>query len=543
MKVSAEKSEIQLTYLYILPALTLVLSLLTGNYLSAGALLTTGSLLSVIYWKVNETAEYDQMFNRKLCLAIVSAMTLIGFWIRLENLGSPSLWYDEAISAIAVEALLEKGRPILESGKVYWRSLPHLLLSALSAKILGISDFSLRLPSVITGTLIIPITYLTGEKFFEQSTGLIATILIAFSTWEIVWSRQVRMYSLLQLLFLLSILQIYLLEKKTTLKKSIALTITILLAAFTHVTGYILPVVAILYFFYARKDSINLREILKILLPAGTVAFVLQIGYFSYSNLFSRLTFSPENIDTYLSWISSTAPSFLLLGITGVLPSIKENRKAGFLMAVSSLPVLYIYFLHVETAASRYLYVVLPFFAIWSGLALTKVFKSFNPETKIARLFLILLLFSTLLGGNFASGEYNPGLNAPQPDFKSAYRYVQTNRMDEDTVISGWTPPAVHYLDSPPKYTLVGRYFTVPERSFKGEEQYSGAEFITNQSQLRKIVKENERGWIVLDERAWRGQRDGVKATLQELELKAEFHEIKVWHWDETSLVSENTSD
>lgn len=494
-------------------------------------------MISILLWFTS--FETEGLLTRKQSLGVVSVLMIAGLILRIEDLGSSSLWYDEAISSIAVDSIIETGKPVLESGKVYLRGIPHLLLGALSSWILGVSDFALRLPSALTGTLTIPLTFLLGKELFDRETGLIAAALIAFSTWQIVWSRQVRMYSLLQLLYLMSILMIYRTEKNLKPRNILLLSISIILAGMTHVTAYILPLIALAYFFWTRYGGMNSRDMAKIILPVALASVIVQNIYFSYQNLIGRLTFSPENISTYLNWLGSNTPLILILGIAGILPSIKKNRKGSFLMLLSTVPIAYIYSLHVDTAASRYLYVLMPFLSIWSGFLLAKILRSPEIEKSFYKIVLAVLFLSVVFSGSFASGDYEPGLSAPQPDFESAYTYVQDRRETDDLVVSGWTPPAVHYLEESPDFTLVGQYFEIPEREFNGSEQYSGAKFIRNGKELKAVMRNNPRGWIILDERAWRGQRPGVKTILEDISLEKQFYEIKVWSWRNTSEINQ----
>jgi len=100
--------------------------------------------------------------------------------------------------------------PEFQSGFEYWRSFSHTLLVAVSGSIIGITDLSLRIPSILTGSLTVYLTYLIGKEFFDRDIGLIASALLAFSAWQIAWSTQVRMYALFQFLYLVSVFLIYL---------------------------------------------------------------------------------------------------------------------------------------------------------------------------------------------------------------------------------------------------------------------------------------------------------------------------------------------
>ncbi len=56
-------------------------------------------------------------------------------------------------------------------------------------KLLGLTAFSIRLPNLIAGILLLPIAFLTGKKLKNASFGLIAMFLVAISPWTIMGSR------------------------------------------------------------------------------------------------------------------------------------------------------------------------------------------------------------------------------------------------------------------------------------------------------------------------------------------------------------------
>ncbi|MCE6991673.1 glycosyltransferase family 39 protein [Dyadobacter sp. CY323] len=68
----------------------------------------------------------------------------------------------------------------------------------------GLSDYSIRLFSVIFSVLTILVTYLFGRRFFNENTGLIAAGITAFEPFCVAYSHQARNYTLTFFLTLLA---------------------------------------------------------------------------------------------------------------------------------------------------------------------------------------------------------------------------------------------------------------------------------------------------------------------------------------------------
>src|SRR4051812_14010099 len=48
-----------------------------------------------------------------------------GLFLRLHHLNLNSFWTDELLHVTSAESLLVKGKPVLPSGKLYWRAFPY----------------------------------------------------------------------------------------------------------------------------------------------------------------------------------------------------------------------------------------------------------------------------------------------------------------------------------------------------------------------------------------------------------------------------------
>ena len=140
---------------------------------------------------------------------ILCSILLSGLYLRASHLSEPSFLADELSHVYGARSLLENGKPTLPWGKDYNRAILYTELVAISFKVFGINEFTSRLPSVFFGILTIILLFFVGRKFFNTTVGLIAAIFIAFIPFEIVWTRECRLYSMYQFFYLLGIFAFY----------------------------------------------------------------------------------------------------------------------------------------------------------------------------------------------------------------------------------------------------------------------------------------------------------------------------------------------
>ena len=116
-----------------------------------------------------------------------------GLALRLTFLGSKSLWLDEANSL----RVAEMGQAALWSGswEIYHPPLFYWLLELWMQ--LGKSEFFLRLPGAVLGSLGVPLAYLLGKDLLGKPTGLSVAGLVAFSPLLVWYSQELRPYALL----------------------------------------------------------------------------------------------------------------------------------------------------------------------------------------------------------------------------------------------------------------------------------------------------------------------------------------------------------
>ncbi len=159
----------------------------------------------------------------KLTIILLVLILLASFIIRIYKIDSapPSLTWDEA--AVGYNAWT-----IANYGKDEWgESFPLVFKSfgddkqpipfytvALSVKLLGLSEFSTRLPFVIFGTLTVLVIFLLAKELFNVLTGFFAAFLLALSPYHIHFSRFSHEGTLALFFFVLALLLFYLSFKK-----------------------------------------------------------------------------------------------------------------------------------------------------------------------------------------------------------------------------------------------------------------------------------------------------------------------------------------
>jgi len=128
---------------------------------------------------------------------------ILGIGLRLAFLDRNSLWYDEAFtfgihSSLAVDA---RGYVFLEGqGPLYYYAL-----DLWSYFFNGDSVFSLRLFSALMNILTILVLYLAGNLFFSPRAALWSALILSISPLHLWYSQEIRGYTLVTLLTLLSI--------------------------------------------------------------------------------------------------------------------------------------------------------------------------------------------------------------------------------------------------------------------------------------------------------------------------------------------------
>ncbi|NIM90304.1 MAG: hypothetical protein GTO17_05070 [Candidatus Aminicenantes bacterium] len=505
-------------------------------------------------------------------LAIVCVLSLL---IRLKNLGYLSYWGDEGFSYLAVKGILQHGYPLYPSGHIYFKAILYMYVLSFFSLFLGSNEFTLRLVSVLASVATLPVLYLIGKKFFNQSVALFSVVILAFSVWETEYSRIAGYYPFLQLFYLLGFYFFYLGFFEQKKKYKYWATIFLILTPTLHQIGLALIFVYLYLLLlqgikrFLRKDcliSLAIVSVFYLLLQINEI-FFWKVGYV-YTPQDKRLTsilaeyFSRFNLN-YFREFRAAFPSMSLIVLVGffllsgfilmslIKKNLRENEKIKrwlFLSLAFLFPLLFMGFVksHLQP---RYIYFLRPLFILLFSYSLFKLveilvelmFKPFQSRLKRepARQKTILTLGVFLLTGiltvnglslvrvkQIMDREYQDKIfttlitrtgRQQHPDHKSAGEFLKAQVRKDDVVI------AIHMVF---QYIYAGRVdywlwsggpgtwdgWEETEDGFK--DVYTGSKWINNLADLKGVIDQNKdkRVWLVTSPSL--GRRDHINLEI-----------------------------
>lgn len=375
----------------------------------------------------------------------VGFLTVAGFLLRAWNLGGESLWLDEGISTIYAKAILQNGYPLLPSGRVCWDSFPAHYLMAAFLWIRDDPHTAGRWVSVAAGTLSIPGLFVLARAFSGSVHGaLVSTVLLAFSYYEIAWSRQARYYMLLQLMILIGIYCAYAYEKSGRRRYVVGALLAALVSVMTHRTGYLL----VLFYFLmisarlplllavVRRKAWSSMPRLWLIAGLSVPGLALLLWVPSHSNIgnFIARIFatSGENyILPYALFMYDELGVVLFAGLIGACLSWSRAPRKAYPLVLTSLVFFLLVALRWRYLAFRYMLpLFVPLLAFASGFfgwCIEWARKSGARIASLAACGAVLAGFHMYADRLVLRPRSAYGLDGtvPQPDWRQAYAIVQ----------------------------------------------------------------------------------------------------------------------
>lgn len=350
-----------------------------------------------------------------LFLILLLAIPMICYHLSYEP-----YWQDELTSYYAAKGILAHGVPVMPSGFLYPKGELYSYLLALSITLFGEQNGMIRLSSVVTYLLSLPLFYLVTCYFFERKIALLATAMLAFSPYVLIWGRGVRMYELAQFMV---ILVMYLFYKAAHNYRHPLLPYWAMLALLgmylSHEETFIfLPVLLVGVFFVSRDAEHRLPAVLyqkhwwiAASLGAGVIGVQLLIVKYSHPAVLGTdqsqqplIQFMTNNLSYYLKLLFfplMTGKQLPIVTVNSVLACIgcvwvlhAGDRRARYCTLFFLVPLTLLLFVFTPTA-DRYIYPLLPAFYMlgaftlmsalrlfWSLTAMCVVRQSVSPELR-----------------------------------------------------------------------------------------------------------------------------------------------------------------
>jgi len=469
-------------------------------------------------------------------------LIIIGFFYRLYGLDANySFWTDEEHVAIFSRAILERGKPVLANG--YSTGIYQWLqywASAVSAKIFGLNEFAIRLPSVFFGVLTIWAVYLLAKELFVNSSTsavrrqrlcrrreeslrlrpapsgaglhsgppsevfvpLVAAALTTFLNIEILWSRQARPYQALQFFYLLGAWFIYKLtkEEKFNWRYFLGFFAIGILASLMHGLGL---VILFSGFIYLLLFSFSL---VKKWLPLGILIGLLLSYIFRLSpSMFTTQLGKINNLFYYRVFLWHNYLLLVFLALFGSLSLIFRKRKE-WLIIILPLVVqgIFVSFFWRQPFI-RYFYVVFPFFILLASLGLVKIVefgKKLGGWRNIGIWGLLCLLVSFQVFGvrkivlipqkTYSLNEDMQEI--PEVDWKKIYNFVgeKLKKSPGSILITNWNDLPVWFLGE-------GKLNYLIRENELDIDVVSGAKYLNSLEKLIFLMNKEPEGYLVVD--------------------------------------------
>ena len=218
----------------------------------------------------------------KKSIFIILVLFAVAFGLRFLYIDN-ALWYDEACSW----ATSTDGAGIMHN--LLHVDLQHtplyFVLLKMWMKMFGQSEVAMRTLSLIFGALTVPFSYIVGLKISKNA--FFSAMICAVSPLLVLFSAEVRMYSLVVFLVLLSIYFLIDFEQKGDKKSLIKLVGTNILIPYTFVGGILFNLsLLICYSVYLFK---NKKEKFRQYLSFEIIEFIFLIPYFILISYYAKM--------------------------------------------------------------------------------------------------------------------------------------------------------------------------------------------------------------------------------------------------------------
>jgi mannosyltransferase len=414
------------------------------------------------------------------------ALLWFGFAIRLYQLGTQSLWYDETVSAF----LAKQTEPELIAHTARDIHPPaYYLLLHYWAGLTGHSEFALAFLSLSLSLLLIPLTYRLARYLVNRPAAIWTATLITFSPFHLWYAQEVRMYTLAATL---GVLTAYfglraLADSRSPSQPGASLEwvgywICAAAGLYTlYYFAFLLMTLNLIFLLYTLRPRLKQRLLVTLLTVNAFVMLAylpwLPIAWRQATNPpvppwrnFNGLDLGPILLESWtaLSLGQSVTPAtvwpvlLLSLGLAAagwlylrqapLLPDeapLPPLSGAFFLVAYTFGPLLLIYLASFITPLYhlRYIFTYSPAFYILLGAGLVWLARRFT--LKAAGIVAVVLLLASLY--SIYQLQHNPRY---QPDdFRAAVNFIEARWQPGDVILvnAGYVYTAFDYYNRLPQ--------------------------------------------------------------------------------------------
>lgn len=330
------------------------------------------------------------IFNKyriNICFILLLSLTLPLFFYKLGQ--SSLVSFDEAWYGGVAKNIIKTGDPI----NLTWNGNPYIdhppsgfWLIALSIKILGESEFAVRLPSAFLGFLSLIVIYFLGKELFSRTVGFTSSMALSSSFWFLFRARSGNLDVPLTFFFLLTLL---LAQKSSQNKKFLlpwSISLIFLLLTKTLVPLTIIPSLIIIFW----KAKLKIKDFLwPVFLVTGIVGGWFVINIIKNINFINHYlgiglpgvraeTNYIENVKLIKEYLHSGIGKWFWPGILSIFLSLVLRQKRFLILTIFFLtffiPFIFSNKGHIWHLVPLHPILIISFFGL-SGVVLEKLIK------------------------------------------------------------------------------------------------------------------------------------------------------------------------
>jgi len=489
---------------------------------------------------------FEIPFRRLLPYMLLFLIVCLGFGLRYHGLASMSFDHDEMGIVAKSKGIYSLGIPYtLFAGEVRWmttyEAVPYPL--ALSGLFFGYSEWSMRLPACLMGTICIGVIGLMTRRLFDWRTGLVAALIYACLPLDIRWAQNAFYLTQCQLMAVLTYWFFYeaIQTRPFNRKFLTAAAVTFCISYLSwEGTGFLLPALflGLLVVRWGQWWWLKEFHLYRCLFFMAAVvvaqycsrmlagAAYLQVGS-GLSNLTGPSLFliAPGYQPMYYVdklLLSENHVFFTLMILVGLLFCW---RNVGFRYVVVLLATLFTLHTNFLAALSpRYCYYFQPLVVIGGVAAAVMLYDKLLAlalragDSNVARFAahatgcaLLVLLFlqsneSVLKEYQLSSTGDTPQmmtrLNTYRYDYRGAADYVKNHARRGDVILPGIPHVFSYYSGLPGDYFLDTLFSSkVPYNQLLNEprfaDKFGGLPVIRDVTELKDVVGRSGRTWVV----------------------------------------------
>lgn len=357
-------------------------------------------------------------------VVILFVITLVSAVIRFYQIGKMPFWIDEIYTMLFVGGDMRQMFEVMWPGEMNM-ALYYLVVNFWADMFASPSEGVLRIISAAFSIMSIPAVFFLGRKIsadkrIADATGLVAALLVSFNAFHVQYAQELRSYSLVFLLAVLStLLFIKAIEKPNLLKYWVWYTIVSIAAIYSHYFAVFLifaHAVSLLVLFVGKVKNLPLKRLVVSYIAIALsiipiVSIVLLIGTrnlvwvtrptFDTLMQFSILVTGNQGIQLLVLYIVAVVVG-ILVGVSWWQKDVLKNWVSALFAICLFLPAgtaLLISSVRTPIFVDRYFLFSVSFLSILAAVGIVKLIYANKIVLKLCGVLTLVLIVVFSISG------------------------------------------------------------------------------------------------------------------------------------------------